>query len=212
MTLGQGPVLSVWPSFRAHLGDVRLTEWRDGEGPAVRSRPSRWNSTFSAWAALRGEVCFSRIHLVRPLFRLAEGDELLQPESVPSGGRLMRAIEMSRSNGRQRRRAPAESSMPDMALGTIEFSEGRVAVRENGRDEALVTGLSGLVYWPLDQPQCSGQMRSGIWRGENFTFEAASAQPLLLFSGVEAPLRSASTRRRQRFPSRDRRSFPDSPI
>lgn len=187
VTLGQGPVLSVWPSFRAHLSDVRLTEWRDAEGPAV-VEAEQVELDLSAWSALRGEVQFSRIHLVRPLFRLAEGGELLQPESGPSGGRLMRAIEMSRTQVGNDNAASSTSNLPDMAFGTIEFSEGRIAAWENGRDEALVTGLSGLVYWPSINR--SAQVNaSGIWRGENFTFEAASAQPLLLFSGAEAPLR-----------------------
>jgi len=142
----------------------------------------------SAWAALRGEVQFSRIHLVRPLFRVAESGEPLPPDSGPSDGRLMRAIEMSRTLVGGDADASATSDLPDMAFGTIEFSEGRIATSENGRDEALVTGLSGQVYWPsLNR---SAQVNAnGIWRGENFTFEASSAEPLLLFSGAEAPLR-----------------------
>lgn len=189
VTLGQGPVLSVWPSFRAHLSDVRLTEWRDAEGPAV-VEAEQVDLDLSAWAALRGEVLFSRIHLVRPLFRVAENGVLLPPESGPSGGRLMRAIEMSRRLVGAEPSAPATSNLPDMAFGTIEFSEGRIAASENGRDEALVTGLSGRVYWPSINRNAQINA-SGIWRGENFTFEASSAQPLMLFAGAEAPLRIA---------------------
>lgn len=187
VTLGQGPVISVWPTFRAHLSDVQLTEWREASGPAVLEA-EQVELDLSALAALRGEVAFSRIHLLRPLLRMTEDGRLLGAESGPSGGRLMRAIDMSRTLvGPDGTPQPA-ATMPDMTFGTIEFSEGRIVESDNGRDEAVVTGLAGRVYWP-SLTRNAQVNASGIWRGESFTFEASSAQPLLLFAGAEAPLR-----------------------
>lgn len=187
VTLGQGPVVTVWPTFRAHLSDVQLTEWREASGPAVLEA-EQVELDLSALAALRGEVSFSRIHLVRPLLRMTEDGRLLGAESGPSGGRLMRALEMSRTLVESDSGAQPAANMPDMTFGTIEFSDGRIAASDNGRDEPLVTGLAGRVYWP-SLTRNAQINASGIWRGESFTFEASSAQPLLLFAGAEAPLR-----------------------
>lgn len=190
VTLGQGPVVTVWPTFRAHLSDVQLTEWREASsGPAVLEA-EQVELDLSALAALRGEVSFSRIHLVRPLLRMMEDGRLLGAESGPSGGRLMRALEMSRTLVESDAGAQPAANMPDMTFGTIEFSDGRIAASDNGRDEPLVTGLAGRVYWP-SLTRNAQINANGIWRGESFTFEASSAQPLLLFAGAEAPLRLA---------------------
>lgn len=187
VTLGQAPALSVWPSFRAHLTDVRLTEWSAAEAPPVLEA-ERVEMDLSALAALRGEVSFSRIALVRPLLRVAENGALLQPELGRSGGRLLRAIEMSRSMVDAEQPASPAASMPDIPFGTIEFTDGRIAVSRAGTDEPVVTGLAGRIYWPTLR-RGADLKASGIWRGENFVVEMSSGQPLSLFSGAEAPLK-----------------------
>jgi AsmA protein len=186
VTLGQAPAVSVWPSFRAYLTNVELTEWREAAGPPV-IEAEEIELDLSPLAALRGEVSFSRISLVRPLVRVRETGELLQPEVGGSGGRLMRAIEMSRAMVASETGEPDTRRLPDTPFGTIEFTDGRIAVSENGRDEPVLTSLAGRIYWPT-MNRSAQLSATGIWRGESISVEASSSQPLLLLAGRAAPL------------------------
>src|SRR4029079_4473989 len=82
---------------------------------------------------------------------------------------------------------PDLSRLPDDPFGTVEFSDGQVVDAGGGDDAAMVTGLAGAVEWSALDATASVSA-SGVWRGENFSVDASSKAPLILFAGGSAPL------------------------
>jgi AsmA protein len=80
---------------------------------------------------------------------------------------------------------PDRSALPSDGFGTVEFFDGRIAT-VNGDEGDIVTSLSGKLAWPsLDRS--ASLTANGIWRGENISVEATSAQPLMFLAGGNAP-------------------------
>ncbi|WP_245487499.1 AsmA family protein, partial [Mesorhizobium sp. M7A.F.Ca.US.006.04.2.1] len=89
------PRIEVWPTFRAILTDVTLSQWTDTEAPPV-VEAERVEVDLSAMAALRGDVVFSTARLVRPTIRVQRTPAGLFLPAVPTGGRITRSIDTAR--------------------------------------------------------------------------------------------------------------------
>lgn len=186
VSLGQAPVIDVWPVFKATLHDVAFRQWSDAAAEPVLDA-DRLEVTLSPLAALRGNVVFSSLSMHRPLLRLTVHGSVLDLPASPGGGRMTRAIETARSAVNSNPTAPDTSTLPTDSFGSVEFTEGRIVVVGEDATEG-VTSLNGKVTWPsLNRP---GSINAtGIWRGENVTVEA-EAQPLLLFAGASTPVKA----------------------
>lgn len=187
--LGQAPEIRVWPNFHATLNDVTLAEWgSDGRSPVIHAE--KVEVDLSAIAALRGEVDFSSVRMFRPtLFVQRYASDLFLPPA-PRGGRIARSIDLARSTVKANPAKPDQSALASDPFGAIEFSDGRVVTRVDGKDRELVTGLSGNITWPALNRTASLNA-TGIWRGENVSLDFATDQPLILFAGGNAPLNLA---------------------
>ncbi len=189
VTISEAPAVSVWPVVRARLEDVTFTDWSDpAASPAIEAESIELD--LSAWAAMRGEIVFSRLVLMRPLVRLHEEEEAGFLFDAPSGGRILRALNAARERlaATPDQRPPA-SELAGASLGLIEFREGRV-IATGAQERPILTSVTGRFDWPA-LTSAARLDASAIWRGEVVTVEGASAQPLDLVSGLRAPLRIA---------------------
>ena len=186
VSIGEAPILDVWPSFRATLNDVAFHEWAATGNPPVLEA-DRLDVSLSAWAALRGHVEMSSVAMHRPLLRLHVRGSTIELPASPGGGRMSRALEVAKVVVSSTPTEPDTSKLPTDAFGTLEFSEGRIVVA-NGDTEEDISSLSGRIAWPsLDRPARINV--TGIWRGEQVVLDTTT-QPLLLLAGGNAALKA----------------------
>jgi AsmA protein len=186
--VGSSPDIEVWPSLRAVLQDVRFSDW-DADGQPVM-QAERIEMEMSAWDALRGDITFDQLRLVRPLLRVRPVAPAIYLPTAPRGGRIVRAVEAARQALKANPQAPDLSKLPDTDFGTIEFVDASVLAQETGGEREIASGLTGSLNWPsLNR---GGALRAqGLWRGETVSFEMASGQPLLHLAGGTTELRAA---------------------
>ncbi|WP_318612233.1 AsmA-like C-terminal region-containing protein [Mesorhizobium sp. BAC0120] len=184
--LGAAPDIQIWPSFKAVLNDVSLSDWEDSSRRPVLDAETV-ELELSPIAALRGNIVFSRASLVRPVLYVTQVAPNRYAPTAPKIGRIWHAIEKAREVLAKNPTNPNLSALSDESFGTVEFSDGQVMDRNGGNNAALITGLAGAVEWSALNSKA--RLRAnGVWRGENFSVEAASAQPLILFAGGSAPV------------------------
>ncbi|MCT8998770.1 AsmA family protein [Chelativorans intermedius] len=184
--LNDTPDIRVWP-FRAILHDVTFSDWGEtNPDPVIEA--DRIEIDLSALAALRGEVVFTKMRLIRPVLRLhgTEGELSLTPPQ--SWGRLSRSVAAARELVAATPAQPDIGALPSDAFGEVEFVNARIATRAGERSVDIVTSLNGRLNWPALNRQASISAR-GIWHGENVALEASSTQPLILLGGGVAPVR-----------------------
>lgn len=184
VTIDAPPVIEIWP-LRAILTDVSLSRWGDSPRRPVLEA-ERVEVDLSPWAALRGNVVFSAVRLIRPTVHLEAEAGGVIPPPMPVGGAIARGIDVTRRLIEADPKQPDLSSLPDTPFGIVEFIDGRIIATDGDVQDEVVTGLNARINWPsLDQP---GRMEaSGMWRGEASSLSLSSAQPLVLMSGGTAP-------------------------
>jgi AsmA protein len=185
VALGSAPEIKVFPTFRATLNNVTLSDWRETQRlPVIEAE--RVEIDLSALAALAGNIVFSDVRLVRPTLRVVPQGPIYTP-TLPGGGRMVRSLEAARIVVAADPANPDLGKLPSDPFGSIEFSDGRIVINEDGKDTEVVTSLSGNVDWPsVNQP---GRLSAaGIWRGESVTLALSSSNPMMLFAGGAAPL------------------------
>jgi AsmA protein len=186
VAMGTAPEIEVWPSFRAVLRDVRLSEWGDpGQTPIIRA--ARVEIDLSALAALRGKVDFSTVQLVRPVLRVRRRNDAVVTPVSATGGRIALAIGSARQAIAADPTMPEISSLPPTKFGTVGFSDGRIEISDDGGDSEVVSNVRGSLSWP-ELTRTGTLSASGIWRGEAVALRASSQQPLVLLAGGNAPL------------------------
>lgn len=187
VTLGRDPIIRVWPSMQAILGDVKLSEWSESGSPAVISSDSV-EIDLSAIAALGGEIFPERIRLIRPVLRL-RGSHGAYSMPAAVSGRFRQAIDAASALIASDPVNPDLARLPAEPVGTVEFVEGRVVgLTGEGSESELVTSLSGSIEWPaMNQPLL---FRIGaIWRGETIALTGTIRTPLIVFAGGNGPMR-----------------------
>ncbi|MER8611962.1 AsmA family protein [Mesorhizobium sp. M1216] len=186
VTIDGAPRIEVWPNFRAILSDVTLSQWTETDAPPV-IEAERVEVDLSAMAALRGDVVFSTARLVRPTIgvqRTASGFFL---PAIPSGGRITRSIDAARAVINTNPAKPDLGKLPADPFGTVEFRDGRVVAAIGGKDQEILSSLSGQANWAAMNSNAT-LSATGIWRGESVSVDAASPNPLVLFGGGAAPV------------------------
>jgi AsmA protein len=184
--IGAPPNIEIWPTFRATLPSVTFSRWGATQKPPVIS-VEQLDADLSAWAALRGEVVFSKVELLRPTLRVDRLEARRYAPEWPAGGRLASAVEAARRIVTENAAEPAVDNLPTGPLGMLSIEDGRVVSGSPDNEEVIVTDLDGEVTWmTLDGP--ASAQATGIWRGESVTLEIASPRPLLLVAGGQAPL------------------------
>lgn len=186
VTIAGVPQIEVWPQFHAVLSEVTLSRWTDAdERPVVEAE--RVEVGLSAMAALRGDVVFSSTRLIRPTIRVERREDGYYLPPLPESGRIGRSVDTARALLAVDAAKPDLGKLPADPLGPVEFRDGRVLATLDGKDEEIVTSLTGQANWPALNGAAS-LSASAIWRGEQVTLEASSARPLLLAAGGAAPL------------------------
>ncbi len=186
VTIEGAPRILVWPTFRAVLTEVTLSDWSQADAPPVAGAESV-EIDLSAMAALRGDVVFSAVRLIRPTLRVERTEKGLYLPAAPTGGRIARSINAARALVAADPTNPDASKLPSDSFGTVEFRDGRVVTSLDGKDTELVTSLNGKVNWAALNGGAQFSA-TGIWRGEAVSVEMTSARPLMLLAGGTAPL------------------------
>ncbi|MGS1095031.1 AsmA family protein [Aquamicrobium terrae] len=185
VTISGAPKIEVWPQLNAVLAQVTLSRWSDPEQQPV-IYAERVEIGLAAMAALRGEVVFSSTRLIRPTIKVERTASGLYLPPMPDSGSIGRSLEMARAMVKAGAAEPDPARMP-AAIGNVEIRDGRIVTAVNGKDSEILSGLSARANWP--EPGGPATLSaSAIWRGESVTIDAASQKPLLLASGVTAPL------------------------
>ncbi len=186
VTIAGSPRIEVWPTFRAILSDVTLSQWTETDAPPV-IEAERVEVDLSAMAALQGDVVFSTARLVRPTIRVQHTANGMFLPAIPTGGRITRSIDTARGVVSADPSKPDLSKLPADPFGTVEFRDGRMVASIGGKDVELLTSVSGQATWAA--MNSNGTLSAtGIWRGESVTVDAASPKPLVLFAGGAAPV------------------------
>jgi len=184
VTFSSTPHIEIWPVLRATMDDVRMWQWEEGEAPVVEAE--RIVADLSPWRALRGDIVFNTMRLLRPSARVSrDGFRFSMP---PSYGRFSHAIDVARGLVRANPASPDVSSLPADSFGTLEIVDGRLSIGEPGAETEVLTGFEGRLVWPALNGAAALSM-SGIWRGEAVSVEASSPQPLLLLAGGDAQMK-----------------------
>jgi len=184
VTLGQAPQIDIWPVFRANLAEVTFSEWNGGQ-PVIQA--DAIGAEMSAFAALRGNVVFTHLNLVRPTIHLWRDSFRRGSSSGWNGGRLGRSVAAARAVIQTNPSAPDASMLPSDPLGTLEFSDGRVFLHGGGQESEIVSSASGRISWPAFNRSATASA-TGIWRGEMVTVDFSSDQPLFLAAGGSSPM------------------------
>ena len=180
--LAAPPRIEIWPSFKAVLSDVRLSDWDDESRKPVLDAESV-ELELSAIAALRGDVVISTAKLVRPILYVEPLGENRYAPVAPRGGRIRDALETARAVVARNPADPDVSALASESFGTVEFADGQImAAGAAGVGEPIMTGLAGAVEWSALN-RAAQLSATGIWRGESFSIDASSAEPLVLFAG-----------------------------
>ncbi|WP_315918904.1 AsmA family protein [Mesorhizobium sp. SP-1A] len=180
------PQIQVWPKFSAVLTDVTLSKWTEAQEPPV-IEAERVEIDLSALAALRGDVVFSTVRLIRPTIRTEPTAGGLLLPAIPTGGRIARAVDAARAVVQANPANPDTGKLPSDEFGSVEFRDGRVVTRVKDADAEVITSLTGQASWSALNDAASLQA-SGIWRGESVAVDLSSAKPLLLLAGGTAPV------------------------
>ncbi|UVK38683.1 AsmA family protein [Mesorhizobium sp. AR10] len=186
VTIDGAPRIEVWPKFRAILTDVTLSQWTETDAPPV-IEAERVEVDLSAMAALRGDVAFSTARLVRPTIRVQRIANGLFLPAIPSGGRITRSIDTARGVVNADPAKPDLSKLPADPFGIVEFRDGRVIASVGGKDDEILSSLTGQANWAAMNSNAT-LSATGIWRGESVAVDAASPNPLVLFAGGAAPI------------------------
>lgn len=184
VTLGGAPEIDIWP-FRANLTDVTFAEWGGDGQPVIQA--DAIEADLSAFAALRGNVVFTHLSLLRPTVHLWREDPRKGSTPNWSGGRIGRSIAAARAALAANPSSPDAASLPSEPLGTLDFAEGRVLLHGGGHDSVVLSSASGSIGWPAFNRSATARL-TGIWRGEMVTLEISTEQPLFLAAGGTAPL------------------------
>ena len=183
--LGAAPEIEVWP-FRAVLREVTLSGWFDPERKPVITAETV-EIDLSPLAALRGDVLFSTARVVRPTVRLASGARDVGLSASPVGGRIARSIEEARDVVARDPVNPDVGALPRDPFGAIQVVDGRVVASRSGKDEDLLTSITGNFEWTaLNRP--ARLSMTGIWRGESVALDLSAERPLVLLAGGNGPL------------------------
>ena len=181
--LSAAPEIEIWPSFKAVLSDVRLSDWDDESRKPVLDA-ERVELELSAIAALRGDVVISTAKLVRPILYVEPLGQNRYAPVAPKGGRIRNALDVARAVVAKNPGDPDVSELASESFGTVEFSDGQVVATNEAADggEPIMTGLAGAIEWSALN-RAASLSANGIWRGESFSIDASSAEPLVLFAG-----------------------------
>jgi AsmA protein len=176
--------ISVWPDLQANLTGVTLS--LPGKAPVITAE--RVEIELSVLAAFGGDVEFSHARFMRPTIRIEGTIEAGEAaSSLPAGGRIAKAIETARQIVAENRAAPDAGRLPAEGFGVVEFSDGKVVAVSGGTETEIVTGLAGKIGWEELNGRANATA-TGTWRGEQFTIDLGSANPLLFLGGAAAPV------------------------
>ena len=191
VVLRGAPRIQVWPAFEAHLQDVAFLEWGATDAPPIL-QADRIEIDLSAIAALRGDIAFSDISVLRPVLRVRSSPDGMMLPAAPGGSRMVRAIDTARALVDANPAQPDVSLMPSDTFGTIEFADGRVLLVEVEGEREIISSITGRAAWPALN-RSGTLVANAVWRGEPLTVDISAQQPLALFAGGNSRITASLT-------------------
>lgn len=175
--LGEPPEIDVWPSFEARLHRVTMMPLA-GNPETPRLDAEEIAASLDAWSALRGDVRFRTLALIRPVLTFPTVDAATL--ALPPAARVSRAVKQARDIYSQAGDRTSSRLPDEAALGTISIENGRIDFAD--RPAGSVTSIDATLAWPrlLQVLRLSG---TAIWHGEPVEFSFKAADGLALLSG-----------------------------
>lgn len=173
--IGGEPEIRFWPEPLLTLPAVTIVS----NGPNARplAEIGRITATFSLLSALRGEQAFDEITLIDPVVTIERGAEGALNWQKPHW------------------LASPEGATPEAepTIGDIAIENGRLRVLDHGTGNGVdVPGIAGTVKWPAFAGRLSAQFSTTIG-GEELAWAFVCDEPLALFAGRIAPLKTSLT-------------------
>jgi AsmA protein len=181
VAIAAAPEIAVWPDLQANLTGVTLS-LPGSKAPAIAAE--RVEIELSPLAAFAGNIDFSRARFIRPTLRVEVGTDI---PVLPGRGRIAEAIEAARQIVAENRTSPDTGRLPANGFGVVEFSDGGIVAASADGEMEIATGLAGKIGWEKLNGRASATA-TGTWRGEQFTLDLGSANPLLFLGGAAMPV------------------------
>ncbi|WP_374829475.1 AsmA family protein [Paenochrobactrum pullorum] len=193
--LRQAPQLKFFPTLRASLNDVILSDYSDTATKKVMS-VERIDVELSPFDALLGHISFYETQLVRPVFDM--GEPVIDPQQVLEGlgksdGRLGVAIRAAKELISEQKSDVATRQQTSQPFGRIVVRDGTLTFRKFGSDvDEVVNNINATLNWPQTTQAASlkGNLR---WKDEVAEFDLSAPQPLQLFAGATSAINASIT-------------------
>lgn len=188
--LRQAPQLKFFPSLRASLNDVVLSDYSDTSTKKVMS-VERIDVELSPFEALFGHISFDETQLVRPIFAL--GEPVINPQQLledlaKSDGRLGVAIRATKELISQQKSDVETRQQASQPFGRIIIRDGTVTFRKYGSPiDEVVNNINATLNWP-QTTQAASLKGNARWKDEVTEFDLSAPNPLQLFAGTTAAI------------------------
>lgn len=193
--LRQAPQLKFFPTLRASLNDVVLSDYSDASTKKVMS-VERIDVELSPFDALIGHISFYETQLVRPVFDL--GEPVIDPQQLLEGlaksdGRLGVAIRAAKDLITEQKSDVETRQQTSQPFGRIIVRDGTLTFRKYGSEvDEVVNGINATLNWP-QTTQSASLKGNARWKDEVTEFDLSAPNPLQLFAGATAAVTASIT-------------------
>lgn len=183
------PKVSLNPFLGIEINDVVFPDQFNGEGSKPILQMPKLKGRLSIAAALRGEVKFSEIQFVRPVFNLKIYSTGQSSWHFPEGKVWSALAEAQNLISEKKAGDPIDTStLTKLNIGSFSIFDGIVEYENeiNGSLEKF-TSLNASFNWKNTAAPWSFN-GSSIWRGDLMQFDVGTTKPLLLMAGGASEL------------------------
>lgn len=192
--LRQAPQLKFFPTLRASLNDVILSDYSHSNQKVMSVE--RIDVELSPFDALLGHISFYETQLVRPVFNM--GEPVIDPQQVLEGlsksdGRLGIAIRAAKEMISEHVSDVKTRQKISQPFGKIVVLDGTMIFRKSGSDsDEVLNNINATLNWPQTTQTASvkGNLR---WKDEITEFDFSAPQPLQLFAGATSVISASIT-------------------
>ncbi|MGU3574536.1 AsmA family protein [Brucellaceae bacterium C25G] len=193
--LRQAPQLQFFPTLRASLNDVVLSDYSDANSKTVMS-VERIDVELSIFDALLGHISFYETQLVRPVFNL--GEPVINLQHVLDGlsksdGRLGVAIRAAKDLLSDQKSDATTRQQISQPFGRIVVRDGTLTFRKFGSEvDEVVNNINATLNWP-QTTQTASFKGNARWKNEVTEFDISAPNPLQLFAGATSTINASIT-------------------
>lgn len=183
------PKVSLNPFLGIEINDVVFPDQFNGEGSKPILQMPKLKARLSIAAALSGQVVFSEIQFIRPVFNLKIYSTGQSSWHFPEGKVWSALAEAQELIHQQNSTDPVDTSkLTKINIGLFSVLDGVVEYENeiNGSIEKF-TSLNATFNWN-DTTSPWAFNGSSIWRGDLMQFDVSTQKPLLLMAGGASEL------------------------